>query len=483
MPARKLGLPPVVPNELAEGLAAIRAAAEVPSDFPAEVVAAAEQAAGEPRLPDLDRTDLELITIDPAGSRDLDQALHIARGPSGEFVVSYAIADLAAFVRPGDPIDVEAHRRGTTFYAPDRRAPLHPPALSEGAASLLPNEVRPALLWTITLDHRGQTQSAEVVRAKVRSRAQLSYAEAQQDIDAGRPRDTLALLKLVGQWREFRERDRGGVSLKIPQQEIQRQRNGWTLRFRAPDPVEGWNAQISLLTGMAAAHMMLYGEVGILRTMPPADAYSLGRLRHVAKALRIVWPPEMDYPEFIRSLHPARPDQAAMLNSATRLFRGAGYRSFSGGIPEDVDHAALASDYTHTTAPLRRLVDRYAGEICVALCADQPVPAWVFHSLEGLPEQMAAAERRAKKYERAIIDLLEIYLLAERVGQTFIGTAIEVNRDKQQGTVMIEEPAVEARLIGDQLRLGQEVLVRLTSADYAKGAVAFEVARTVQRPI
>jgi hypothetical protein len=60
---------------------------------------------------------------------------------------------------------------------------------------------------------------------------------------------------------------------------------------------------------------------------------------------------------------------------------------------------------------------------------------------------------------------------------------IEVNRDKQQGTVMIEEPAVEARLIGDQLRLGQEVLVRLTSADYAKGAVAFEAARTVQRPI
>src|SRR4029453_2908793 len=106
MPARKLGLPPVVPKELAEGLAAIRATVKVPSDFPAEVVAPAARAPGEPRLPDLDRTDLELITIDPAGSRDLDQALHIARGPSGKFVISYAIADLAAFVRPGDPIDV-----------------------------------------------------------------------------------------------------------------------------------------------------------------------------------------------------------------------------------------------------------------------------------------------------------------------------------------------------------------------------------------
>src|SRR5215218_7461111 len=156
MPARKLGLPPVVPTELAEGLAAIREIAEVPADFPAEVQAAAEKAAVEPHLPDLDRTDLELITIDPPGSRDLDQALHIARGKSGEFVVSYAIADVAAFVEPGGKLDREAHRRGTTLYAPDRRTPLHPPVLSEGAASLLPNEVRPALLWTITLDHRGQ---------------------------------------------------------------------------------------------------------------------------------------------------------------------------------------------------------------------------------------------------------------------------------------------------------------------------------------
>jgi exoribonuclease R len=480
MPARKLGLPPVVPEELAQGLAAIRAAGEVTSEFPVEVQTAAEKAAAEPRLPDLDRTDLELITIDPAGSRDLDQAVHITRGPGGEFVISYAIADVAAFVRPDDPIDLEAHRRGTTLYAPDCRAPLHPPVLGEGAASLLPNELRPALLWTITLDHRGQTLAADVARAKVRSRAQLSYRQAQAEIDGSTPRQTLGLLKLVGQWREFREHERGGVSLKIPQQEIQPHEDGWTLGFRAPEPVEGWNAQISLLTGMAAAHIMLYGQVGILRTMPSADPDSLRRLRQVAKALKIVWPPELDYADFVRTLNPAWSDHAAMLNAATVLFRGAGYRSFSGGIPEDVDHAALASDYAHTTAPLRRLVDRYSGEICVALCADEPIPTWVLTALDCMPEQMAAAERRAMKYERAIIDLLEVYLLADRVGQTFTGTLIEV-RDKQHGMVMLKEPAVEGRVTGDRLRLGQEVSVRLTSADHAKG-VAFTIVRGDQRP-
>jgi 2-haloacid dehalogenase len=74
------------------------------------------------------------------------------------------------------------------------------------------------------------------------------------------------------------------VSLQIPEQEIVEEPAadgdpGWRLEFRAPLPVEGWNAQISLLTGMAAADMMLYGEVGVLRTMPPADPGALRRLR------------------------------------------------------------------------------------------------------------------------------------------------------------------------------------------------------------
>jgi exoribonuclease R len=82
-----------------------------------------------------------------------------------------------------------------------------------------------------------------------------------------------------------------------------------------------------------------------------------------------------------------------------------------------------------------------------------------------------------------MIDLLEVYLLADKVGETFTGTVIEVERGKENGTVMIEEPAVEGRVIGDPLRLGQEVLVRLTSAAYAKGAVAFEIVRGDQRSI
>ena len=165
-----------------------------------------------------------------------------------------------------------------------------------------------------------------------------------------------------------------------------------------------------------------------------------------------------------------------MMNACTALFRGAAYCAFSGGVPNDVEHAALAIEYAHVTAPLRRLVDRYAGEICVALCADRPVPEWVLRTLDGLVEEMATAERRAKKYERAIVDLVEVFLLRHHVGEEFVGTVIDVDRDRHRGTVMIAEPAVAATVSGSHLPLGHQVRVRLVSADFSTRSVSFELA-------
>ena len=475
MPARKVGLPNDVPKDLADGLAAIRATMEVREDFEAPVLAAAEQAAAGPVLPDLDRTDIELITIDPAGSRDLDQAMHLTRRGLG-FSDLLCDSRCRRIRRAGRAVDLEAHRRGMTLYAPDRRIPLHPLVLSEGAASLLPDQVRPALLWTITLDAQGQMTDAEVARARVRSREQLTYEQAQSEIDGGSPRETLALLKEVGKWRQQRERDRGGVSLEIPEQEIDppTDDHGWQLRFRAPLPAEGWNAQISLLTGTAAAHIMLYGQVGILRTMPPADHESLRRLHQTAKALKINWPAELDYPEFVRSLDPSRAgprsdDQRLHTpvprGRLSRLQRGdpRGRRARGPGDRLRPRHRAPASAGRPVCrGGLRRALRRW------------PVPIWVLRALDALPEEMAVAERRAKKYERAIIDLMEVCLLRDRAGETFTATVIEVDKDKRRGVVMITDPAVEARVRGNDLPLGHEIQVRLTSADLATGALAFD---------
>ena len=465
-------------GSLRRGVAAIHEELGVSTEFPDQVLAEADEAARAPRLPDLDRTDIPLVTIDPETSRDLDQALHIERRGSG-YQVHYAIADVAAFVRAGGSIDEEAHRRGETLYGVGEKIPLHPPSLSENACSLLPDGERPALLWTIDVDDTGEGTAVHVERARVRSRAKLSYAGVQADLDAGRADPVIQLLREVGELRQAREVERGGVSLPLPDQEVSCVDGRWELSFRQPLPVEGWNAQISLLTGMGAAQLMVAGKVGILRTLAPADPRDVDRLRRVAQALHIPWGPEVSYPDFIRSLDPSRADHAAMLNESTTLLRGSGYAAFDGALPEQPLHSALASTYAHVTAPLRRLVDRYAGEVCLALCAGQPVPGWVLASLEHLPETMRESTHRANQYERAMLDLVEAAVLQHHVGRSFRAMVVQVNeKHPVVGEVMVTDPAVEAKVrsaSGQPLPLGTDVTVRLVEADPEERNVLFQL--------
>ncbi|WP_030563979.1 RNB domain-containing ribonuclease [Streptomyces aureocirculatus] len=484
MPRRQLHVTGAAETPLRAALRDLRARLDVPEAFPAEARAEAERAAAAPRLPDEDATGIPLFTVDPPSAVDLDQAMHLSRRPGGGFRVRYAIADVAAYVTPSGPLDSEAHRRVTTLYFPDGKVPLHPTALSEGAASLLPDQTCPAVLWTVDLDADGRTRSTDVRRALVRSRAKLDYASVQSAIDAGTAEEPVALLAEVGQLRERLEVERGGISLNVPEQEVTERTSPdgadgtYELAFRAPLPADGWNAQISLLTGMAAAELMIAAGAGILRTLPTAPDGAVGRLRHTAKALGIDWPHHVPYAHLVRSLDPREPHQAAFLQECTTLLRGAGYTAFSGGeVPKLTTHAAVAAPYAHCTAPLRRLVDRYAAELCLAACADVPPPEWVLAALPGLPREMADGTRRANSVERECVDIVEAALLKDRVGEIFDGVVVDVREHAPDvGTVQVAEPAVVARIEGGGtagLPLGERFRVRLTQADPGRAPVLF----------
>ncbi len=463
-------------EELRKGIEAIQREQGVTPEFPADVETSAEQAAGRRSrsLEVRDLTDLEFVTIDPVGAMDLDQAMHLEVDGDG-YVVHYAIADVMAFVEPGDPVDEESHRRGETLYGADSKIPLHPKVLSEGAASLLPDEDRPAFVWTIRLDAAGATRDATVERARVRSRQRLDYESVQREIDSAPDGSTLAVLKTVGELRIAQEAERGGVSLPMPAQEIDVQDDRWRLEYREMLPVESWNAQISLLTGFAAASIMIEGKVGILRTLPPPPEDAVERLRRTARALGLDWPGAQGHADFIRSLDPSKPAEAAMVVACTSLLRGAGYASFDGPVPDLTEHAALASPYAHVTAPLRRLVDRYGLEVCTALCAGEKVPDWAMHRLSDVPDIMTDSGRRANAYENAMLNLVEAETMKPRIGEQFEGVVTELDHDDQRkGTVMIREPAVEATVSSQSpLPVGEDVTVTLTEADPATRKVRF----------
>jgi exoribonuclease R len=466
-----------VADELfAEGLRRIREDLQIPDRFPPEVEAAAASTVPDPPAgagERDDRRDLGLVTLDPPASMDLDQAFAIERRSGGGWRVWYAIADVAAFVPAGGPVDTEARERGVTLYLPDERSALHPPVLSEGSASLLPDEDRPALLWRLEVDGDGTITSGRVRRALVRSRAKLDYPSAQAAADAGNlaDDDPIALLRACGHDLLAAEEARGGVSLPLPEQHVQRDDGEYQLGWRSPLPVESWNAQLSLLCGRAAANLMLQGGVGLLRTLPPFEDRAVKEVRRRGKALGLSWPdgpPEVAYPAFVRSIDPDTPAGAAILNTAARVLRGATYAAFGPGVGpaptgEAAEHNAVAAPYAHVTAPLRRLADRFAAEAALSVATQVDVPEWVLAGLAELPRTMDAANQRESQVSREVVDLAEAVVLGSRLGREL--DAVVVSDDGDRGSsLQVLDPPVRARAEAD-LELGATVRVRVDWAD------------------
>ncbi|WP_320066869.1 RNB domain-containing ribonuclease [Micromonospora sp. RTGN7] len=462
---------------------ALRREMGLPEQFPPAAQREAEVAASSPPRPPADRTDVPFVTVDPATSRDLDQAMHLTRRPGGGYRVRYAIADVAAHVRPGGALEEETWRRGQTVYLPDGNVPLHPYTLSEGAASLLPGEDRAAVVWTLDLDSDGGTVAVELERALVRSRAKLDYVGVQADADAGRLPEPIALLPEIGALLTARGLRRGAVNLPLPEQDVEADGDGWRLVLRGPAPMEDHNAQISLLTGMAAADIMLAGRVGLLRTMPAPKPEAVARLRTAAAPLGIDWPTGASVGEVLAGLDPSEPRAAAFVDQAAELMRGAAYTAFDGVVPDQPEHGGVAAAYAHVTAPLRRLADRYATEVCLALHAGRAVPDWARAALPKLPEVMAATDRTAGAATRGSVELAEAVLLEHRVGETFDAAVLDVDAPPNGqpkpgrqlgGTVALDAPPVRARCIGE-LPLGERVRIRLVTADPAARKVLFEL--------
>jgi exoribonuclease R len=465
-------------DEFKAALEALPAELEIQADYPADALAEAEAAiaahhAGQ-GAPEWDARDLAFVTIDPASSTDLDQAVLFERAGTG-YRVYYAIADVPSFVAIGGALDRTTRERGQTIYLPDRRLGLHPDSIAEDAGSLLPDKDRWAFVFTFELDERANVTRTELKRGVVRSRAKLSYAGVHDELASGSPSDFAVLLKEFGEKRIALEAERGGASLNLPEQEVSVDDEGHLqLVSRAPLDTENYNAQISLMTGMETARIFLEHNLGLIRTMPAPDESSLTEFRRRAQALGHPWPDGQNYGEFLRALDTSDPLQLALMHAAGSLFRGAGYLALpapDGTSDDDLVQSAIGAPYTHTTAPLRRLVDRFVLVTAEALSQGRDVPADILAALPLLPELMKASDQKAGKIERASIDLVEAAVLQPRIGETF--TAQVLTSDKGKATIQIAAPAVVAR-VTTHAAPGSTIRVTLTAVDIAKRTVTFD---------
>lgn len=240
---------------------------EIVTEFPTEAVEEAERMRASPSTDArelCDSTDLPFVTVDGAETRDLDQALFVERGAEG-FILRYAIADASFYVRPGSALFAEALRRGASTYFPDRSVPMLPRSLSEGAVSLNPGVVRRAVIFEQRIDEEGEVTQASIYRARIRSRAKLSFEQVEELTSRGTgPLAELAFAASLSAFAELgrarieRDRRRGHVRYRREEVVIGLSEDGDSFRASAParSVVERYNEQLSLLCNIEGARFL-----------------------------------------------------------------------------------------------------------------------------------------------------------------------------------------------------------------------------------
>lgn len=203
--------------------------------------------------------------------------------------------------------------------------------------------------------------------------------------------------------------------------------------------------------------------------MSPPSERDLETLRNIARALGLVWPGNATFAQFERTVDPGT-TAGATFQLAVRRFTGrAEYLPYMPG--HTPWHAALGATYTHATAPMRRLADRYILEAALEIANGRTVSEECVAAFERLPAAMAVADSREGAVERAIIDLAETSLLIGREGEDFTATVTEL--DERGARIQLRDLPVLARVDAHRVGVGQELQVRLRSADPIRRELRF----------
>jgi len=440
-------------DELAEGLRNIRRQFRVPADFPDALRDASEASAKREPTQHVDRTEWPFVTLDPATSTDLDQAFHIEMN-GDDVLLHYAIADVAWFVDQEGPIDTEAWLRGETLYLPDGKAGLYPPALTEGAASLLPGGPRPAVVFHVRVDEAGQSKLDGVERSLIRSRAKLAYETVKP---SQLPKAFPELARRIAHAEEIR----GAARIEPFEQEVRATEHGYDISSRPRLRSEDENAAMSLATNLAIADALFAAGTGLFRVMPEPDARAQQRLRYTARALGIEWSADMNLRDFEHSLDRKDPKHAAMLMAIRRAGGRASYVPFEAG--KRPWHSAVAATYAHGTAPLRRLADRYVVMAALAVANGQLVPDEIEAAFTELSEVMARGDDISGQIERAVVELAEVALLSGQTKRTF--SAVVTDVDDRGARIQFCDLPVVSRIAAHNVAPGDDVRVRIVSTD------------------
>ena len=465
--------------------------------LPAFSAAAQQQAAATtepiaatgPGLRDL--RDLLWCSIDNDDSRDLDQLTVALPTANGVQRILVAIADVDALVAPGSAIDEHARMNTTSIYTAAGVFPMLPLRLSTDLSSLNEHEDRLAVVIEIEIavDEPGASSTAQVYRALVRNKAQLTYGGVADWLDDKAPMPP-KVAALAGLEDQLRTQDRAGQALKA-----MRRRHG-ALSLSTPEarPVFGSDGVLTDLRtedGNRAkeliAGFMIAANGVTARFLDSRGFPSLRRfLREPARWQKIAEiaatlgerlpaePSPLALDAFLTKRRFAEPDKFAELSLTIVKLLGSGEYMLSRPGQRAPGHFGLAvNDYTHSTAPNRRYPDLITQRLLKAAMVGA-APPLSDDELTRLAHHCTEQEDNANKVERQVRKSAAALLLAPRVGQRFDALVTGVS---SKGTwVRISAPVAEGRVVKgfEGLDVGDKPRVRLIGVDAERGFIDFE---------
>jgi ribonuclease R len=485
---------------------------DIPTDFPDDVLSAAERAPTTVRAEDqADRVDLRdrnFMTIDPETARDFDDAVCVEPSPKGPDWTRLwvAVADVSHYVRPGSALDREARVRGCSVYLPDRAIPMLPKELSSGICSLNPEVDRLAMVVRMEVDRHGAVHDEYYCAAVINSHARLDYpgvaAALAGDLRGPRARyreflPDLERMAALAKKMRARRIERGSLDFDLPEAKIvldeddpRRVRD--VVQSRGDAAVKGAYQLVEdfMLAGneAVARHFRARNLDTVWRVHDvPADE-RLQQFAELAQAFGLHFAPEdgrspKKLRDLLASLH-GRPMERALNFFLLRTLKQAVYDVVN------VGHFGLAApDYLHFTSPIRRYPDLIVHRLLKHSLHSDGLPAGgppptrpARETLQQMAAESSAAERRAMEAERDVVDLYRAVLMRDRIGEEYDGTIagvasfglfVQIESPFVEGLVRVaglgddhyefdeETQRLVGRRTGRQFALGDPVKVRI----------------------
>jgi len=484
---------------------------EIPYRFPAAVLKEAEEA-GEVSLKGReDWRHVPLITIDPADAKDHDDAVYAEPDSdpknAGGFIVYVAIADVAAYVRPGTALDREAYLRGNSVYFPDRVVPMLPERISNDLCSLKPGVNRPSLAVRMIIGPDGRKKSHSFHRVLFRSAAKLAYTEAQAAID-GQPNDTTGpildtilrpLWAAYGLMAKARDR-RGPLDLDLPERKILLDDQGLVENVHVPPRLDAHRLieEMMIAANVAAAETLEKHRTPLIyRVHDTPSREKLTALREFLQTLDLPFgKAEAVRPvDFNRMLDKAR--AAGNIEQVSEMvLRSQAQAEYSA---DNYGHFGLNLDrYAHFTSPIRRYADLIVHRALITALGfgKDGLSEQEAEKLPPIAQHISSTERRAMLAERETVDRLLAQFLATKIGASFEGKISGVTKSglfvKLRDTgadgfipastighdyyqYVEEQQAMIGRTSGERFQLGDAVTVKLVEAAPVAGALRFEL--------